>query len=59
MTVSMGQVRTALKVMDKLSRSGCGFVGMACRAAEREDIEEVIPMDAKASTVFMLIEQKL
>ena len=58
-TASMGQVRTALKVMDKLSRSGCGFVGMACRAAEREDVEEVIPMDTKASTVFMLIEQKL
>ena len=44
-SVSMSQMKTALKVMDKLSRSGCGFVGMACRAVEREDVEEVIPMD--------------
>jgi hypothetical protein len=46
-TVSMSQVRTALKVMDKLSRSGCGFVGVACRAGEGEDVEEVIPLDTE------------
>ena len=46
-TISMSQVRTALKVMDKLSRSGCGFVGVACRAGEREDVEEVIPLDTE------------
>ena len=50
-TVSMHQMKTALKVMDKLSRSGCGFVGVACRAVEREDVEEVIPMDTEVRII--------
>ena len=51
LTVSMCQMKTALKVMDKLSRSGCDFVGVACRAVEREDVEEVIPMETEVSLI--------
>ena len=51
-TVLMSQVRTALKVMDKLSRSGCGFVGVACRAGEQEDVEEVIPLDTEVQVSY-------
>ena len=54
--VSMSQVRTALKVMDKLSRSGCGFVGVACRAGEREDVEEVIPLDTEVQVSNIHVE---
>ena len=54
-TVSMRQMKTALKVMDKLSRSGCGFVGVICRAMEREDVEEVIPRETEVSLVCLTV----
>ena len=44
-TVPMCRMKTAVKVMDKLSRSGCTFVGIVTMAAEEEEFEEVIHID--------------
>ena len=48
-TVSLDQMKTAIKVMDKLSRSGCSFVGVACLPSREKDVEEVIPVDTRVS----------
>lgn len=48
-TASACQMKTALKVMDKLSRSGCAFVGVASVVLPEEDVEEVIHLGTKVS----------
>ena len=48
-SVSMHQMKLALKVLDKLSRSGCNFVGIATNAEEEEDVEEVIHIETGVS----------